>query len=117
MAGLIAQGIGTSMLQVPNILKKPIIWLPAIITSAILGPISTTLIVMNNNAVGSGMGTAGLVGPIMSYQTMVATEGSVVTLVKIILMYFIFPAILSLGISNIMRKKKIIKDGDMKLNI
>ena len=117
MAGLIAQGIGTSMLQVPNILKKPIIWLPAIITSAILGPISTTLIVMNNNAVGSGMGTAGLVGPIMSYQTMVEAEGAIVTLVKIILMYFIFPAILSLVISNVMRKKKLIKDGDMKLHI
>ncbi len=117
VGGLIAQGIGTSMLQVPNILKKPVIWLPAIITSAILGPISTTLIVMTNNAVGSGMGTAGLVGPIMSYQTMVVTEGVVVTLVKIALMYFILPAILSLVISNIMREKKIIKDGDMKLNI
>ena len=117
VGGLIAQGIGTSMLQVPNILKKPIIWLPAIMTSAILGPISTTLIVMTNNAVGSGMGTAGLVGPIMSYQTMVATEGVVVTLVKIAIMYFILPAILSLVISNIMREKNIIKDGDMKLNI
>lgn len=117
VGGLIAQGIGTSMLQVPNILKKPIIWLPAIMTSAILGPISTTLIVMTNNAVGSGMGTAGLVGPIMSYQTMVATEGAVVTLVKIAIMYFILPAILSLVISNIMREKNIIKDGDMKLNI
>ncbi len=117
VGGLIAQGIGTSMLQVPNILKKPVIWLPAIMTSAILGPISTTLIVMTNNAVGSGMGTAGLVGPIMSYQTMVATEGAVVTLVKIAIMYFILPAILSLVISNIMREKNIIKDGDMKLNI
>ena len=117
VGGLIAQGIGTSMLQVPNILKKPVIWLPAIITSAILGPISTTLIVMTNNAVGSGMGTAGLVGPIMSYQTMVATEGATVTLAKIAVMYFILPAILSFVISNIMRDKKIIKDGDMKLNI
>ena len=117
VGGLIAQGIGTSMLQVPNILKKPVIWLPAIITSAILGPISTTLVVMTNNAVGSGMGTAGLVGPIMSYQTMSPTEGPVVTLIKIAVMYFILPAILSLGISNVMRKKKIIKDGDMKLNI
>ncbi len=59
--GLISQGIGTSMLQVPNILKKPVIWLPAIIASAILGPISTTIFKMTNNASGAGMGTAGLV--------------------------------------------------------
>lgn len=61
--GLISQGIGTSMLQVPNIIKKPVIWLPAIIASAILGPISTTVFKMTNNASGAGMGTAGLVRP------------------------------------------------------
>lgn len=59
--GLISQGIGTSMLQVPNIVKKPVIWLPAIIASAILGPISTTVFKMTNNASGAGMGTSGLV--------------------------------------------------------
>ena len=115
--GLVAQGIGTSMLQVPNIMKKPVIWLPAIITSAILGPISTTLVVMTNNAVGSGMGSAGLVGQIMSYQTMVGTDGAVVTLIKIVVMQFVLPAILSFGISEFMRKKGWIKDGDMKLSI
>lgn len=115
--GLLAQGIGTSMLQVPNIVKKPVIWLPAIITSAILGPISTTLIVMTNNAVGSGMGTAGLVGQIMTYQVMAPTEGAVVVLIKILFMHFILPAALSLGISEGMRKLGWIKDGDMKLSI
>ena len=59
--GLISQGIGTSMLQVPNIVKKPIIWLPAIVASAILGPISTVVLKMTNNASGAGMGTSGLV--------------------------------------------------------
>ena len=59
--GLISQGIGTSMLQVPNIVKKPVIWLPAIIASAVLGPISTVVFKMSNNASGAGMGTAGLV--------------------------------------------------------
>lgn len=59
--GLISQGIGTSMLQVPNIVKKPVIWLPAIIASAILGPISTVVFKMTNNASGAGMGTSGLV--------------------------------------------------------
>ena len=59
--GLVSQGLGTSMLQVPNIIKKPVIWMPAIIASAILGPISTTIFKMTNNASGAGMGTAGLV--------------------------------------------------------
>ena len=71
IGGFIAQGIGTSMLQVPNILKKPIIWLPAILSSAILGPVGTMLLKMTSNATGSGMGTAGLVGQIMTWQTMV----------------------------------------------
>ena len=70
VAGLISQGIGTSMLQVPNIMKKPIIWVPAIVASILLGPISTCLFHMTNHAAGAGMGTAGLVGQIMTYQTM-----------------------------------------------
>ena len=117
VGGLFAQGIGTSMLQVPNIVKKPVIWLPAIITSAVLGPIGTTLIVMNNNAVGSGMGTAGLVGQIMTYQVMAPEEGAAVVLIKIAVMHFILPTLLSLGISELMRKKGWIKFGDMKLDM
>lgn len=115
--GVLAQGLGTSMLQVPNIVKKPIIWLPAIISSAILGPISTMVFHMTNNATGSGMGTAGLVGQIMTYQTMAATEGAVIVLIKITVMHFIFPGILTLVISEFMRKKNWIKFGDMKLDI
>ena len=60
VAGLLAQGVGTSMLQVPNIVRKPIIWIPAIVSSAVLGPVSTMLVKMTSNATGSGMGTAGL---------------------------------------------------------
>lgn len=74
VGGLLAQGIGTSMLQVPNIVRKPVIWLPAILSSAILGPVGTMLLHMTSNATGSGMGTAGLVGQIMTWQTMIATE-------------------------------------------
>ncbi len=117
VGGLFAQGIGTSMLQVPNIVKKPVIWLPAILTSAVLGPVGTTLIVMKNNAVGSGMGTAGLVGQIMTYQVMAPEEGAVVTLIKIAVMHVVLPAVLSLGISEVMRKKGWIKAGDMKLDV
>jgi hypothetical protein len=116
--GLLAQGIGTSMLQVPNIVRKPIIWLPPIITSAILGPVSTIVLKMTNNAIGSGMGTAGLVGQIMGYQTMVA-EGTVgqVALLEIIVMHIVVPAILTYVIAEWMRRMGWIKDGDMKLDL
>jgi hypothetical protein len=116
--GLLAQGIGTSMLQVPNIVRKPIIWLPPIITSAILGPVSTIVLKMTNNAIGSGMGTAGLVGQIMGYQTMVA-EGTIgqVALIEIIVMHIVVPAILTYVIAEWMRRMGWIKDGDMKLDL
>ena len=116
--GLLAQGLGTSMLQIGNIVKKPVIWLPAIITSAILGPASTCVLHMTNNATGSGMGTAGLVGQINAYQTMVG-EGvdPGIVLLQIILMHVLLPAILSFLISEVMRKKGWIQDGDMKLNV
>ena len=116
--GLFAQGLGTSMLQIGNIVKKPIIWLPAIITSAILGPVSTTVFQMTNNATGSGMGTAGLIGQITTFQTMVAAGvAPAVVLLEILLLHFILPAVLSLAISEFMRKKKWIADGDMKLSV
>lgn len=117
VGGLVAQGIGTSMLQVPNIVRKPIIWLPAILSSAILGPVGTMLFKMTNNATGSGMGTAGLVGQIMTWQTMTAVEAPSVVLVKILLIQIILPAIVTLLISEFMRKKSWIKFGDMKLEL
>ena len=117
IGGLVAQGLGTSMLQVSNIVKKPVIWLPAILTSAILGPVSTLVFYMTNNATGSGMGTAGLVGQIMTYQTMTASESASIVLVKIVVMHFILPAILALIISEVMRKIGWIKEDDMRLDI
>lgn len=118
MGGLIAQGIGTSMLQMPNIVKKPIIWLPAIVASAVLGPVSTMVFQMTNNAVGSGMGSAGLVGQIMAYQTMVeAGQSPVQVFLQILLLHFIAPAAIALFVSVLMRKKGWIKSGDMKLNM
>lgn len=116
--GLLAQGLGTSMLQISNIVKKPLIWLPAIITSAILGPVSTLVFKMTNNATGSGMGTAGLVGQINAYQTMVSegVEPGFV-LFEILLMHFALPAVLTYGIAEAMRKAKLIKHGDMELDV
>lgn len=117
MGGLLAQGIGTSMLQVPNIMRKPIIWLPAIISSAILGPVSTMLLHMTSNATGSGMGTAGFVGQIMTWQVMTQTESAGIVLIKILVIQFILPAALSLLCSEAMRKMNLIKFGDMKLDV
>ena len=117
MGGLLAQGIGTSMLQVPNIVRKPIIWLPAILSSAILGPVGTMVFQMANNATGSGMGSAGLVGQIMTYQVMTATEPPMMVLAKILLIQIILPAAVTLAISEFMRKKNLISYGDMKLDI
>ncbi len=117
IGGLVAQGIGTSMLQVPNIVRKPIIWVPAILSSAILGPVGTMVFHMTNNATGSGMGTAGLVGQIMTWQTMTAVESPASVLVKIVVIQIVLPAIVTLMISEFMRKKEWIKFGDMKLDV
>ena len=106
IGGLLAQGIGTSMLQVPNIVRKPIIWVPAILSSAILGPVGTMILHMTSNATGSGMGTAGLVGQIMTWQTMTAVEPPMIVLIKIIVIQIALPAIVTLLISEFMRKKK-----------
>ena len=115
VSGLLSQGIGTSMLQVPNIMKKPVIWLPAIIASAILGPLSTMVFKMTNNASGAGMGTSGLVGQFMTWQTMSGIENHVTLLIKIVLLHFILPGLIAYLVSYVLRKKGIIKDGDMKL--
>ena len=117
IGGFLAQGIGTSMLQVPNIVRHPLIWVPAIISSAILGPVGTMVFHMTNNATGSGMGTAGLVGPLMTWQVMTQTEAGTIVLLKIILIQFVLPAVLTLLISEFMRKKKWIRFGDMKLEL
>lgn len=117
IGGLLAQGIGTSMLQIPNIVRNPLIWIPSILSSAILGPVGTMLLKMTNNATGSGMGTAGLVGQIMTWQTMTATEPSTIVLIKIFVIQIILPAIVTAAIAEFMRRKKWIKQGDMKLEL
>lgn len=116
--GFIAQGIGTSMLQVPNILRRPLIWLPPIISSAILGPIASAVLHMVSTPIGSGMGSAGFVGQIAAYGAMIETGMSPkVALIQIILMHFVLPAVVTLIFSEGMRKAGWIKDGDMKLEV
>ncbi len=115
--GLIAQGIGTSMLQIPNIMKKPIIMLPEIIASFILGPISTCGFKLMCGASGGGMGTSGFVGIIDTITQSTANGLSPAMMWSgIILLMIVLPAVISLICSEIMRKFGWIKFGDMKLD-
>ncbi len=116
ISGLISQGIGTSMLQIPNIMRKPQIMLPEIIASAIVGPLSTCVFKLCCGKSGGGMGTSGLVGVFDTVSSSLEA-GTNVTLVIIgvALLFFVIPAVVSLGISELMRKKGWIRFGDMKL--
>ena len=114
IAGLLAQGLGTSMLQVPNIVKNFWILLPPTLASAVLGPISTLVFKMTNIPSGAGMGTSGLVGQIGTFTDMGFTTG---TLISVLLLHFILPAILSIVFCIPLRKLGKIKDGDMKLDV
>ncbi|MRN37818.1 PTS sugar transporter subunit IIC [Neisseria sp. N95_16] len=113
-AGVLSQGLGTSMLQMPNIVKNPLIWLPPIISSAILGPLATTVFQMSNIPSGAGMGTSGLVGQV---GTLDAMGGDTHIWLAIGLLHFVLPAVLTLLIAALMRKKGWIKEGDLKLDI
>ncbi|MBR5299150.1 MAG: PTS sugar transporter subunit IIC [Bacteroidales bacterium] len=116
MGGLISQGLGTSMLQIGNIARKPIIWLAPTLTAAILGPVSTVWLQMTNNALGAGMGTSGLVGPLATFATMTEAGAAAGPLtIKIICLYFLAPAAISLGIHFLMKKAGWVRKGDMKL--
>lgn len=114
--GLVAQGLGTSMLQIPN-LKNPRILLPAVAASVVVGPISTCLFKLQATAVGSGMGTAGLVGVI----DMIGASAGVIPVWQIvlgvILVCFVLPAAIAFGVSELLRKVGWIKSGDMKIEL
>lgn len=118
VGGLFAQGVGTSMLQITNIVRRPLIWLPPTLASAILGPIAIIgPFHMTNNPTGAGMGTSGLVGQIMTYQTMTAAEEPLMVLLKILVFHFILPAVVSYVIYRGMKNMGYIKDGQMKLQV
>jgi uncharacterized membrane protein len=113
--GLIAQGIGTSMLQMGNIVKKPVIWLPPTIASAITGALAAAVFKMENHiAVASGMGTCGLVGPIGVISGKGITPEETVAMV---LICFVLPAILTWAIAKPFKKLGLIKNSDLKLDI
>lgn len=123
--GLVSQGIGTSMLQMPNIIKKPIIWIPPILASAITGPLATCVFGMQmyGDAINSGMGTCGMLGPIgiilgwFMPENGYAATVTIMDWIGLALICFILPAILSWIFYFIMKKLGWIKNGDMKLDI
>lgn len=114
IGGIFALGLGTSMLQVPNIVRYPLILIPPTVAGMIIAPFATTMGQMMNNAAGAGMGTSGLVGPIMTLTTM---DFSGAVWLKIAIFYIISPAIISLLLSEIMRKMGWIKPGQMKIHM
>lgn len=118
MNGLVAQGLGTSMLQMPNIIKNPRIWIPPILASAITGPIATVVFKLENSATGSGMGTSGLVGPFLMWQTMVEKVGyRAEVMLQVLLVCFILPALLTYLFSEALRKLQWITSEDLKLEL
>lgn len=112
VSGLISQGLGTSMLQIPNIILNWRVWIPPTLTAALIGPLSTIVFKMQNNAAGAGMGTSGLVGQFNTIATMGRSS-----FIPMILLHFILPAIFSIVISEFMRKKGWIKSGDLALDV
>ena len=112
--GLISQGIGTSMLQMPNILRHPLIWIPPTLTAAITGPLATCVFHLENVPIGSGMGTCGLVGPLGVISAM--PDGGAQMWWGIILICFVLPAVLTWSFGFIFRKLHWIKDGDLLLS-
>ncbi len=114
VGGLISQGVGTSMLQIPNIMKHPLIMVPEIVASAVSGLVAV-LIGLRCNSAGGGMGTSGLVGV---FGTIDASQGVIPDWqlgVGIVLCLFVLPAAISFGVSELMRKTGAIKFGEQKL--
>ena len=114
VGGLLAQGLGTSMLQMGNIVKNPRIWLPPTLASMITGPLATRVFHLENIPAGAGMGTCGLVGPIGVYTAM---GGGAQMWTGILLVCFVLPAILTLIFGEALRRLGWIKDGDLKLEL
>ncbi len=111
--GVVSQGLGTSMLQMGNIVKKPVIWIAPTLAAAVTGPVSTMIFKLKCSGVAAGMGTCGLVGPIGVIDS---TEPGVTMWVGLLLVCIVLPAVLSFVFNEIMRKLGWIKTGDMKLD-
>ena len=136
--GLLSQGLGTSMLQMPNLLRKPVLWIPPVVASIVNGPVATCLfrLQMNGAPINSGMGTSGLCGPIgcvvgwfapseraltvgesMGVDIAAAYANPAVQWVGLLVVCVAVPALVSWIVSELMRKKGWIREGDYKLDL
>ncbi len=115
VSGLISQGIGTSMLQVPNIMRRPQIWIAPTVASAVCGALSAAVFGMTNVAAGAGMGTSGLVGEITMYGDMAASIGGLKVILLMLLVHVAVPAAVAFAVDQLMRKIGWVREGDMKL--
>ncbi|MGL4411340.1 MAG: PTS transporter subunit IIC [Bacteroidales bacterium] len=116
IGGLLSQGLGTSMLQIPNIVRRPQVWIAPTFTSMVLGPLSTIVFQMTNSSIGAGMGTSGLVGQIATFATMSAKGVDTIQIVvSIIILHFILPATIALFVDSLLRKAGIVRNGDLKI--
>ena len=115
-SGLLSIGAGTPLFLLPNVFKNPLLLLPSIISSAILGPVSVFIGKMQNSSLGSGLGTMGLAGQITTWETMITVESPQIVFFKILLLHFILPGVLTLFIANGMRRLNFIKSQDMLLS-
>ncbi len=112
--GLVSQGLGTSMLQIPNIVRNPWILVPPTLAAAILGPVATVVFRMENIPAGAGMGTSGFVG---QFGTATAMGFNAGVLAKIVVLHYLFPAVLAVLFAEYLRRKLLIKEGDYRLDI
>lgn len=116
ISGLISQGIGTSMLQIPNVMRRPLVLIPAVAASVVAGPLSSAAFKLLCNKEGSGMGTSGFVGVIMTWTT--SREAGLPTariVWGILVCHFLVPALVSWAVAEGMRKMKWLREGDMKI--
>ena len=116
VGGLVSQGVGTSMLQFGNIMRHPQIVLAPTLAGAVLGPVSTCVLKMTNTPTGAGMGTSGLVGQFGAYSAMADSFGGTESIVLIVIMHVLAPALLSLFFHLIFKKLGLVKDEYLKLN-
>ena len=112
--GVVAQGLGTSMLQMGNICRKPQIWIAPTLAAAVCGPVSTMLFKLECTGINAGMGTCGLVGPI---GVVMSTENTAMMWIGILVSCFVLPAVLSFVFNEILRKIGLVKTGDMKIDV
>ena len=115
LGGVFAHGFGSAVVQFPNVLKRPLILIPSIISSAILGPFGAALLKLSDTAYGAGTGSLVMIGQFETWRCMVPGTPVPIVVIEIFLMHFLLPGLLCLAVSEVMRKLNWIKKGDMRL--